>query len=434
MSRSRSRKRNRMNKSTDIKQAVATSALDSKAIKRDFPILRRRINGHEQVYLDSTATTQKPESVIRAIENYYSSMNANVHRGLHTLAEESTLAFENTRKKIAAFIGGAKTSEIIYTRSTTESINLVATSWGGANINAGDRIVTTRMEHHANLVPWIVLAKRTGAELSYINIDKNGYLDLSGLDKLITSNTKLVAVTHMSNVLGTINPIEEIIERAHKVGATVLVDGAQSAPHIPVNVKTLDADFYAFSAHKMLGPTGIGVLYGKEDILERMEPYNYGGEMINVVKYDYADWAELPYKFEAGTPNIAGAVGFSPALDYLEALSMESVRNHEIEITAYALERLAGMNNIKIFGPLDPEHRGGSIAFVESDIHSHDVAQYLDSKGIAVRAGHHCAMPLAKLLGVSSTSRASFYIYNTLEDVDILIEALKDMRRYFKYE
>ncbi len=423
-----------MNKSTDLKQAVERPAFDPEIIKKDFPILKRKVNGRLLVYLDSTATTQKPVSVLKAIENYYSSMNSNVHRGLHTLAEESTLAFEQTRQKIADFIGGAKTTEVIYTRSTTESINLVASSWGNENINPGDKIVTSQMEHHANLVPWIVLAKKTGAELEYIPVDENGYLDLSNLGSIITSNTKLVAVTHMSNVLGTINPIEEIIERAHKVSAKVLIDGAQSVPHMPVNVKSLDADFYAFSAHKMLGPTGIGVLYGKEHILEQMEPYNVGGEMINVVKYDYVDWADLPHKFEAGTPNIAGAVGFAPALDYLNVLTMEAVRNHEIEITEYALERMSLLNNIRIFGPMNPEHRGGAISFVDKDIHSHDVAQYLDSQGVAVRAGHHCAMPLTKMLGVPATSRASFYVYNTRDDVDKLIEALKGMRRYFGYE
>ncbi|MCP4582939.1 MAG: cysteine desulfurase [candidate division Zixibacteria bacterium] len=423
-----------MNKSTDIRQAEAKPAFDPERIKQDFPILKRHINGKRLVYLDSSATTQKPLSVIKAIENYYGSTNANVHRGLHTLAEESTLKFEETRQKIADFIGGAKTSEIIYTRSTTESINLVASSWGAAHIKTGDRIVTTQMEHHANLVPWIVLAKKTGAELEYIPIDDDGYLDLSNLDKIITRSTKLVAVTHMSNVLGTINPVEAIIERARKIGATVLIDGAQAAPHMPVNVKSLDVDFYVFSAHKMLGPTGIGVLYGKERILEEMEPYNLGGEMINVVKFDYADWAELPHKFEAGTPNIAGVIGFKPALDYLNALSMESVRNHEIEITEYALERMSRLNNIKIFGPMNVDYRGGSISFVDKDVHSHDIAQFLDSLGIAVRAGHHCAMPLTKLLGEPATSRASFYVYNTKDDVDRLIGALREMRRYFGYE
>jgi len=411
-----------------------TAGFNPEAVKKDFPILDRLIKGRKLVYLDSAATTQKPQAVIDAIVEYYQMHNANVHRGLHTLADEATSGFENTRRKVAEFIGGVKTEEIIFTRNATEAINLVAASWGAANIKKGDRIVTTRMEHHANLVPWIVLAKRTGAELEYIPIDENGYLDLQNIDKIITPNTRLVAVTHMSNVLGTINPVEEIINLAHRQGALALIDGAQSTPHMPVDVKALDADFYAFSAHKMLGPTGVGILYGKQNILEKMEPYNYGGEMINEVRYDYADWAELPYKFEAGTPDIGGAIGFAPALDYLNKLGMEAVRNHEIELTTYALGKFSELESIKIFGPLDPSSRGGAISFYDRDIHPHDIAQFLDSRGIAIRAGHHCAMPLTKLLGVPATARASFYIYNTKADIDELIEGLKAMRRYFKYD
>jgi len=407
---------------------------DPESIKNDFPILKRFINGRKLVYLDSAATTQKPQMVIDAIAGYYQLHNANVHRGLHTLADEATSGFENTRRKVAEFIGGVKTEEIIYTSNTTESINLVAFSWGQGNIKAGDRIVATQMEHHANLVPWIALAKRTGAELEYIPIDNDGYLDLGNIDKIITPNTRLVAVTHVSNVLGTINPVEELIRLAHDRGALALIDGAQGMPHMPVDVRALDADFYAFSAHKMLGPTGIGFLYGKQNILETMEPYNYGGEMINEVRYNYADWAELPYKFEAGTPDIGGAIGFAPALNYLNKLGMEAVRHHEIELTAYALERLAEFESIKIFGPLNSTKRGGAVSFYDRDIHPHDMAQFLDSRGIAIRAGHHCAMPLTKLLGVPATARASFYIYNTKDDVDTLVEALKEMRRYFKYD
>ena len=407
---------------------------DPTIIKKDFPILERMVHDRRLNYLDSAATTQKPLSVIEAVSDYYRNTNANVHRGLHTLADEATAAFEKTRKLAAYFLGGAKSAEIIYTRSATESINLVAATWGRANIMKGDRIVTTQMEHHANLVPWIVLAKNAGAELEYLKIDKDGKLNIDEMDKVITSNTKLVAVTHMSNVLGTINPVGEIIDFSHKRGAVVLVDGAQSAPHMPVDVKALDADFYALSAHKMLGPTGIGILYGKEVLLENMEPYNYGGEMINEVRYDYADWAELPYKFEAGTPNIAGAVGFGAAIDYLNKLSMEAVRSHEIELTAYALEKLARLDFLRIFGPFDPQYRGGAVSFVDKDIHPHDIAQFLDSQGIAIRAGHHCAMPLTKLLGVPATARASFYIYNTRDDIDHLAESLKEMRRYFKYD
>jgi cysteine desulfurase/selenocysteine lyase len=412
---------------------IDKSRLDPESIKKDFPILNRQIKGNRLVYLDNAATTQKPESVIDAIDNYYRFHNANVHRGLHTLAEEATAAFEETRAAIARFIGGVKASEVVYTRSATEAINLVAYSWGRANIGPKDRIVLTQMEHHANLVPWLVLAKRTGAEIKYIPIDKDGYLDFDDIGNIITSNTRIVALTHMSNVLGTINPVGRIIKQAHEKGAVVLVDGAQAMPHMPVNVKTLDADFYVFSAHKMLGPTGIGILYGKEDILNAMEPFNYGGEMISKVQYDLAEWNVLPYKFEAGTPNIGGAVGFAPALDYLNTLGMEAIRQHEMELTAYAIQRLKELKNIKIFGPLDVNHRGGAVSFVDKDIHPHDLATVLDTRGIAIRAGHHCAQPLVNLLGESSTARASFYIYNTRDDIDALIDGLIAARRFFGY-
>lgn len=400
-------------------------------IRKDFPILDRMVNGHRLVYLDSAATAQKPNSVIEAIVSYYSEYNANVHRGLHTLADEATSAMEKTRDKTAAFIGGVKREEIVFTRNATESINLIASSWGKKNIKQGDNIVITQMEHHANLVPWIMLAKEVGAGLKYIPVDKDGYLDLSNITGIIDKKTKIVALTHMSNVLGTINPVEEIIDLAHKNGAYALIDGAQSVPHLPVNVYKLDADFYVFSAHKMLGPTGVGVLYAREEILNEMEPINFGGEMINEVRFDYADWAELPMKFEAGTPNIADLVAFTPALDYLDKIGMDSVRNHEIDITAYGLEELKKLDFIRIFGPDNPLDRGGVISFVDDKIHPHDLAQFLDSKGIAVRAGHHCAQPLVKLLGVSSTARASFYIYNKTDEVDQLVETLKEARRYF---
>ncbi|MBD3234970.1 MAG: SufS family cysteine desulfurase [candidate division Zixibacteria bacterium] len=405
--------------------------LDPMILRDDFPILNRKINGKDLIYLDNAATTQKPWSVIESLRRYYEYQNANVHRGLHTLAEEATSAFENTREKVAQFIGGVKTEEIIYTRGTTEAINLVAYSWGRKNIKEGDRIVLTEMEHHANLVPWIVLAKETGAELRYIPIDVDGMLQMDNLDQIIAPDTKLVSVTHMSNVLGTINPVKELAERAHAQGALMLVDGAQSVPHLQVNVKDIDADFYAFSAHKMLGPTGVGILYGKEEILENMEPFNYGGEMISEVRFDHADWNSLPWKFEAGTPNIADAVAFAPALDYLNDLGMEAVREHEKEITAYALRRLSELKYLRVFGPTDVKHRGGAVSFIDREIHPHDLATFLDSRGIAVRAGHHCAQPLAKRLGVVSTARASFYIYNTMEEVDKLVEALKEARRYF---
>lgn len=407
------------------------TAFDPGKIIRDFPILNRRIGSHRLVYLDNAATTQKPQSVISAMENYYSNTNANIHRGLHTLAEEATAAFEDARKKIADFVGGVKTEEVIYTRNATEAINLVAYSWGRQNIKKGDRIVLTEMEHHANLVPWISLAKETGAELKYIPIDDSGLLDLADLDKIISINTKIVAVTQMSNVLGTINPVDEIARFAHANGSLILVDGAQSTPHMPVNIKMLNADFFVFSAHKMLGPTGIGVLYGKESILNDMEPFLFGGEMINEVRYDYADWASLPWKFEAGTPNIAGAISFSPALDYLNGTGMDNVRRHEMQLTSYALNRLSVLDHIKIFGPRNVELRGGALSFIDDSIHPHDLATFLDSRGIAIRAGHHCAQPLMKRLGVVSTARASFYIYNTKDDIDELFNALIAARRYF---
>ncbi len=418
------------NGSKDAK-SVYRQPYDIAEIRKDFPILDRRINGKRLIYLDSAATSQKPRSVIKAIEKYYFEQNANVHRGLHTLAEEATAAFEATRDKLAEFIGGAKREEIVYTRNATEAINIVAQSWGRKNLKAGDRIVITRMEHHANLVPWIMLAKETGAELEYIPIDADGRLNLSGISEIINSKTRLVALTQMSNVLGTINPVETIIELAHRRKARVLIDGAQSVPHMHVNVREMDADFLAFSAHKMLGPTGIGVLYAREELLEQMEPVTFGGEMISEVRYDYVNWAQLPWKFEAGTPNIAGAAAFSPALDYLNNIGMENVRAHEIELTSYALEKLGELNRIKVLGPKDPLSRGGAISFVDPMIHPHDLAQYLDSRGIAIRAGHHCAQPLVKLLGYNSTARASFYIYNTKEEIDELAEALKMAGRYF---
>ncbi|MCX6829449.1 MAG: cysteine desulfurase [candidate division Zixibacteria bacterium] len=403
-------------------------------LRKDFPILSRQINGKPLVYLDSAATTQKPLVVLDALEEYYRRHNANVHRGLHTLAEEATAAFEATRDKVAQFIGGVKREEIIYTRNATEAINLVALSWGERNIHKGDRIVITEMEHHANLVPWIMLSKKTGAELVYIPIDNEGFLKLDNINEIISPNTRLVALTHMSNVLGTINPVEEIIALGHKRGAVVLVDGAQSVPHMPVDVMAMDADFLAFSAHKMLGPTGLGILYGKEHLLNEMEPVTFGGEMISDVQFDSVKWNTLPWKFEAGTPHIAGAVAFGAALDYLDKLGMDNIRRHEMELTAYALEKLAKLDYIKVFGPQDVRYRGGAVSFVDKDIHPHDLATFLDSCGIAVRAGHHCAQPLTRLLGVSATTRASFYLYNTKDDIDALINALKESRRYFHYD
>jgi len=414
-------------------KCAASSGIDPAEIKRDFPIFERKIHGHRLVYLDNAATTQKPEQVLAALNSYYRYHNANVHRGLHTLAEEATLAYELTRKKVAEFIGARAPEEIVFTRNATEAINLVAYSWGRANIGPGDRLVVTQMEHHANLVPWIVLAERTGAELKYIPIDGNGELDLETLPKLLTPNTKLVAVTQMSNVLGTINPVRQIGQLARQTGALLLVDGAQAVPHLPVDVADIDADFYVFSAHKMLGPTGVGILYAKFSLLESMEPYNLGGEMISRVSFESVEWNQPPHKFEAGTPDIAGVVAFAAALDYLKRLGLEAVRDHEIELTEYTLNRLSELKHIKVFGPTDPTRRGAAISFVDDKIHPHDLASVLDSRGVAIRAGHHCAQPLTNLLGQISTARASLYIYNDREDVDELVEGLIAARRFFGY-
>lgn len=411
----------------------AITKIEPSVIKRDFPIFERKIHGKRLVYLDNAATTQKPEQVLAAISSYYRYHNANVHRGLHTLAEEATAAYELTRKKVAEFIGCRKPEEIIFTRNATEAINLVTFSWGRANIGPGDRIVITQMEHHANLVPWLVLAQRSGAELKYIPIDSNGQLVSESIADLLTPNTRLVALTHMSNVLGTINPVEEIAAMAHEKGALVLIDGAQAVPHMPVDVTAIDADFYAFSAHKMLGPTGVGVLYAKYNLLESMMPYNLGGEMISRVTFDKVEWNDPPHKFEAGTPDIAGVIAFSAAIDYLKNLGMDSIRRHEIELTNYALNKLAELSHIQVFGPTDPLKRGAAISFVDDKIHPHDLASILDSRGIAIRAGHHCAQPLTNLLGQISTARASFYIYNDESDVDELIEGLREARRFFGY-
>lgn len=418
-----------------VAEAAGRQAIfDPAAIRADFPILNRKINGKKLVYLDNAATTQKPLTVIDATKQYYTKHNANVHRGLHTLSEEATEVYEAARRKVAQFIGGIRHDEVIFTRGATEAINLVAYSWGRANIRRGDRIVLTHMEHHSNMVPWIALAKETGAELEYIPITDDGYLILDRIGEIITPNTKLVAMTHMSNVLGTINPVEKIIDIAHEAGAVVLVDAAQSIPHMPVDVTAMQADFVAFSGHKMLGPTGIGVLYGRRALLSEMQPFNYGGEMIGEVHYDNATWAELPYKFEGGTPNIAGAVGFSAAIDYLSTLGMNNVREHERALTQYAIDKLSRLDSIRIFGPLDANDRGGAVTFLDNDVHPHDMAQLLDTYGVAVRAGHHCAQPLHLRLRVNSTLRASFYVYNTETDIDQLVAAVKEARRYFGHE
>ncbi len=415
-----------------IEQKPETQPLDIASLRRDFPILERTIHGRPLVYLDSAATTQKPRQVIDALQRYYEQHNSNVHRGMHTLASEATEAYEATRCHVARFIHAPAPEQIIFTRSTTEAINLVAYSWGEANIEAGDRILLTEMEHHANHVPWLRLAEKKGAHVDFIPVDDHGLLELDDLRRLLTPRTKLVAVSHMSNVLGTINPVRTLIQAARVNGAVTLLDAAQSVPHMPVDVQELDADFIAFSAHKMLGPTGVGFLYGRRDLLENMEPFNTGGEMISEVTYDRVTWAELPHKFEAGTPNIAGVAATSEALRYLEQVGMDRVREHEREITAYALERLRELDFIRIIGPLDANLRGGAVSFAGGDfLHPHDIAQMLDSRGIAVRAGHHCAQPLHRKLGLVATARASFYLYNTLDEVDALVDGLIATKEYF---
>lgn len=421
------------NKTTTRPPNLRTSdgSLDVARIKRDFPILNQQVHGHRLVYLDNAATSQKPQSVIDAITAYYKRQNANIHRGLHFLAEEATAAYEHTREHVAQFLGGVDRREIIFTRGTTEGINLLAYTWGEENIGESDEIVITEMEHHANLVPWVMLAQRKGATLKRIPLTLCGHLDLSNIDEIITPRCKLLALSHMSNVLGTINPVADLAEKAHQVGALVLGDGAQAAPHMPVNVKDLNVDFYSLSSHKMLGPTGVGVLYGRAELLDRMPPFNFGGEMIEQVSFDKITWAELPHKFEAGTPDIANVVAFDAALTYLEQLGMENIRRHEIELTAYAMGRLSELEGLEVQGPREAEQRGGAISFVDPNIHPHDISTFLDSRGIAIRAGHHCCQPLMRLMGIVATARASLYVYNDETDVNALVEALKEMRSYF---
>lgn len=408
-----------------------TAGIDIERVKADFPILTQRIHGNRLVYLDSAATSQKPRDVVNALIEYYGKINANIHRGLHTLAERATEAYEATRAHTARFIGDVRPEEIVFTRGTTESINLVAYSWGEQNIREGDEILVSEMEHHANFVPWFELARRRKAVVRKLPITICGHLDLSSIDTLINDRTRLVAVSHMSNVFGTVNPIAEIARLAHDKGALVLADGAQAAPHLPVDVRALDVDFYAFSSHKMLGPTGVGVLYARHELLEDMPPFQFGGEMISQVGFDRITFADLPHKFEAGTPNIADVVAFDAALSYLEGLGMESIHRHETQITQYALDRLSEIQGLEIQGPRDTSERGSAISFTDPDIHPHDISTFLDYKGIAIRAGHHCAQPLMKFLGKVATARASFYIYNDMADVDALVAALREMRRYF---
>jgi cysteine desulfurase/selenocysteine lyase len=400
-------------------------------IRQDFPILARQVHGKPLVYLDSGASSQKPEAVLNAMDHYYRTYNANVHRGAYALSEEATAAQEKARVKVARFIHARQSKQVIFTRNTTESINLIAYSWGSANIQSGDLIVLTEMEHHSNLVPWQLLAQRTGARLEFVPVTDEGELRLDVYTELLRQEPKLVALTHMSNVLGTINPVKEIIAQAHEAGALVLLDGAQSVPHLPIDVQDLDVDFLCFSAHKMLGPTGIGALYGKKALLEAMPPFMGGGDMIRTVSLRQSTWNDLPWKFEGGTPAIAEAIGFGAAVDYLNTLGMEAVHQHEQEITAYALEQLQTIPGLHIFGP-SVEKRGGVVSFTLGEIHPHDLATILDQEaGVAIRAGHHCAQPLMERYDVPATARASFYIYTTQNDIDILVQGLHKAQQIF---
>ena len=401
-------------------------------LKTDFPVLGRKIhNNFPLVYLDSAATSQKPTSVIETMADYYRKMNANIHRGVHTLAEEATAAYETARLKVAEFIGATTSQEIIFTRNTTESINLVAKTWGQTNLNPGDVILLTEMEHHSNLVPWQMLAAEKQLQLEFVPVNDQGALDLTEYERLLSLQPRLVSFTHMSNVLGTINPAKEMIQAARKAGAVTLLDAAQSIPHLAVNVKDLDVDFLAFSAHKMLGPTGLGVLWGRKNLLEAMPPFLGGGDMIKKVFLRSFSANDLPHKFEAGTPSIAEAIGLGAAIDYLQKIGMNAVLAHEQMITAYALEKLTEISGLKPLGPQNALLKGGVIAFTLDGIHPHDVAQILDSRGIAVRAGHHCAMPLHEILQAEASTRASFYIYNDKQDVDRLIEGLHKVKQVF---
>ena len=401
-------------------------------IKKDFPVLNQIVNDEPLVYLDNAATTQKPLKVLAAIKDYYENDNANVHRGVHTLAERATEKYEAAREKVRQFINAKSTKEVLFTRGTTTSINWVA-QFAGQILKTGDEIVISIMEHHSNIVPWQVVAKKTGAILKFVYL-KDGQLDMDDLRKKITNQTKFVSIAHVSNVLGTINPVEEITKIAHEHGAYMAVDGAQSTPHMAIDLQKMDVDFFAFSGHKMMGPTGIGVLYGKEELLNQFEPVEFGGEMIDFVYESHSTWTELPWKFEAGTPNIAGAIALGAAIDYIQELGIDQIHQHEIELIDYLMPKLQEIEGLKIYGPKDNVKRGGLIAFNIEGLHPHDVATALDMEGVAVRAGHHCAQPLLNYLETPATARASFYLYNTKADCDKLVEALKKTKEFFNLD
>jgi len=405
--------------------------IDPEKVRADFPILQTQINGKPLIYLDSAATTQKPAQVIDAVSEFYRTINANVHRGVYQLADAATAAFEGARAEVARFVKAASPAEIVFTRGTTSALNLIAYGWGLNRLQAGDRIVLSLMEHHSNIVPWQLICRHTGAELVYLPLDETARIDLSALAEVLDDRVKIVAVSAMSNVTGALGPVAALAEAAHSVNALVVVDGAQAVPHLPTDVRELGADFLAFSAHKMLGPTGVGALWGRPDRLEELEPAEGGGEMISDVQLNESTWAPVPHKFEAGTPPIAQAIGFGAAVNYLEKLGMIEARKHEMELTRYALDRLAEVPDLTVFGPDDVALRGGVISFQLGDIHAHDIATILDEDGIAVRAGHHCAKPLMRSLDVAATARASLYVYNTASDVDALIAGLHRARVIF---
>jgi cysteine desulfurase/selenocysteine lyase len=410
---------------------MTSADFDPNQIRREFPALDQKINGKPLVYLDSAATSQKPRAVLDVIDEYYERDNANVHRGIHELSRRATIAYEEARERVAPWINAPDPSEIIWTRGTTEAINLVAMAWGLDNVGEGDEILISVLEHHSNIIPWQMLAKRQGATLKYIELDEQGRMILDDLPALLSDRTRIVAVSHVSNALGTINPIKEIAAAAHEVGAIVVVDGAQGAVHTKVDVQDLDVDFYAFSGHKMCGPTGIGVLWGRKALLEAMSPYQGGGEMIHIVGREESSWAKVPHKFEAGTPNIAGAIGMGAAVDFLSEIGIDAIAKHERELMAYALEKVGAVPGIRIFGPESLDERSAVLSFTLGDAHPHDISTILDSDGIAVRAGHHCAQLVMKHFGVSATARASFYLYNTKDDVDRLVDGLAQVSSIF---
>jgi len=410
---------------------LKTEAFDIEKVRADFPILKRKVNGKRLVYLDNAATTQKPQSVIDSLVDYYSRYNSNVHRSVHTLGEEATAAYEASREKAARFVG-SNAKELVFVRGTTEATNLVRFAWGEKNVKKGDLLITTLMEHHSNIVPWQLLAKSKGASLKFVGLHPDGTLDMGQLEDLLKESPRLVAVTHCSNVLGTINDVSSICAKARSAGATTVVDGAQSVPHMPVNVESVGSDFYAYSGHKMLGPTGIGALVAKKRLLEEMEPFQAGGEMIREVFRDHSTWNDVPYKFEAGTVNIADAIGLGAAVDYLTAIGMDKVREHEVRLLGYALQTLWKVKGFHAYGPEDPRVRGGVVSFNLADVHPHDLATILDEEGIAIRSGHHCAQPLMRWLDVAATSRASFCVYNSYDDIDALKAGLEKAGAIFK--